>query len=503
MKRIFRRLVAILMPQYCIKNKILRNNPNAWDYMPSVKAQVKAIAHMSDEDIANRLWDTATIRRIFHEKHIFWKDMINMEKRILMENFNSVRMALEQGMLEECNFRTVVSMYTEDVRNSSDKAVINCFEAVAKKDLKRGKSQFITAIATSDVGGIKVAYTEWLQAHDDEDFKGLDAEFTITMLDYLFGLGNWGYNCLLQPCTLAQALKVGIQSGHIYNEAIWLSIAYRQLHKPGVYLAVQRNWAPIMKYLNYLNNISWRNQLIERMLESTDYDNYDFVHMLYEVSESKPIASLCSVAKTLEDLERCSKEAASKELDATEKTQLGTMVVDKAISAYYNLFDVAIVGIKGTCIDRIIYILSVWGANGNQQKKIAKAFAYSELSDEQYNSLSDEMKKLVDEQLELRAEITMIKLNPGNVITHGIKLMPRAEKEFFMVNEERSQYWEEYINRYMLSEEGFMAMVKADHNAYFITKYAEKHGLSEWEYRKILMSSKRCFAPLLKRYCKK
>ncbi len=492
MKKFLRRLVAILMPQYCIKNKILRNNPNAWDYMPSVKAQAKAIAHMSDEDIANRRWDTATIRRIFHEKHIFWKDMTNMEKHILMENFNSVRMALEQGTLEEYDFRTVVSMYTEEVRNSSDKAVINCFEAVAKKDLAYGASQFITEIATSEEGCIKVAYTEWLLAHDDEDFKDLDEEFTITMLNYLFGQGNWGYNGRTDSCTLDEALRVSV-NGNLCNEPIWLSIAYRQLHKPDVYLAVQRNWAPIMKYLD---NISWRNQLIERMLESTDYDDYDFVHMLYEASESKPINALCSVAKTIKELEQCSKEAASKELDATEKAQLGTMVVDKAISAYYRILDTAIV----ETVDRIIYILSVWGANSNQQKRIANAFAHSELSDEQYNSLSDELKKLVDEQLELCAEIAMIKLNPDNVITHGIQLMPRAEKEFFMEYEERMKHWEEYINRYTLSKEGFMAMLKAD-NAYFITKYAEKHGLSEWEYRQVLMSNKRHYAPRLKRYC--
>lgn len=483
------------MPQYCIKKKILRNNPNAWDYMPSVKAQAKAIARMSDNDIAGRFWDKVTLRCIFHEKHIFWKDMTDMEKHILMENFNSVRMALEQGMLEEYDFRTVVSMHTEEVRNSNNTAVINCFETVTKKDLERGRSQFITAIATSKLPRIKDAYAEWLLDRGED----IDEEFTITMLNYLFGQGNWGYNGLTDLYPLEEGVIVGL-NGNLYNEPIWLSMAYRQLHKQDVYLAVQRNWEPIMKYLK---NVSWRNQLIERMLELTDYGDYGFVHTLYEASESKPIAPLCSGARTLKELQDCSKEAVLKDLDAAEKGQLGTMVVDKAISAYYRLFDVAIAEINGTYVDRIIYILSVWGANASQQEEIAKALAYSELSDEQYNLLSDELKKLVDEQLELRAEITMIKLNPGDVITHGIQLMPKAEKVFFKRIEERMKHWEEYINNYALSEEGFGAMLKASSNSYFITKYAEKYGLSEWEYRQVLTSNKRCFAPFLKRYCKK
>ena len=90
----FKRIVAFLFPQWCIKNKTLKSNSDAWEWMPSLPAQSRAASEMSVDELSKRFWSAETLQEIFHKRNIFWFEMTDMEFYNLIRNEDSVDKAI-------------------------------------------------------------------------------------------------------------------------------------------------------------------------------------------------------------------------------------------------------------------------------------------------------------------------------------------------------------------------------------------------------------------------
>ncbi len=490
--RAYARVVAFLFPQYCIRKKTLKTNGHARDYLPSLKAQKKVIRKLSDQDISKRFWSAEALEIIFHKKYIFWENMTDFEFYHLNRDFESIRRALAQGVIEKERYVTIVGMHLSNIINSDDANLLKCFEYVAHTYLQAGISSLITEIAGSKVT-FRV-YRNWLKSYEN-DPSTMPAEFVEKMLPDLFGRSDFNRLGNFSNATLEDGLRYGIRDNAICNELVWLSIAYHKLDDAKVYNAVLKSFDGILSYL--AKKDEWTKGFVAQMLWNSRGMNFNFVEKLYKMSDTKPIGILCESAEIMSEIVRCADILAANS-DA-DKERYHTSLIAKAVNTCYKT--PVRISMTSNEKDTIIYIISKCGiSNHEQMKQVAKILCDGNLTEDQYNALPEKMKEYVLERMELNSQFDLVNMNPAVIIENEIRLLPEAEKLLFMHNK-NSAYWLPYVDIFELSEKGYKEMVLMAGDSY-IEKYTQKYGFTDWQYRFLLQSSRKYLAPKLKQYCK-
>ena len=493
----FKRVVAFLFPQWCIKNKTLKSNLDAWNWMPSLSAQAKAVAMMSEDELAQRFWSSETLQKIFHERNIFWFEMTEMEFYNLLGNRESVEKAICHP---KAKF-TVVQI----------KILISRMGLYALATMQlRGLTEFISSELNADTGyamkqlpaisvisSYKSLYQQWLVKHRES----VPEDAIVNMIDYLFShqisaSANYNKEKLSEMVHLWET--VGLD-----NHALWLSMALRDMYKKSVCACVVQHFDNILYYVR--QNRVWKQEFLIALAQSNccSFDQCQKIYDLCTESSDKMIvlATMVGKANHLGNISTCFKYLAdysdefkanyhkyliSRALDHLEKVS-GRFVARETTSSYLKIF----------------FNYSGWT---EAQKEIAlRAMAAGQsLKDEDFEDLNDDEKAIVINELEIFSELDLLRKSPSKVIEHKIHLLPEAEAEFFVDGMMSCyKFWNMYVEMFKLSQYAYAKIVRSGRWEYYIdviTLHASRHGLTEWEYRQLMNSPMQSLAPQLKQY---
>lgn len=494
----YRKMVATVFPKHCIRKKIVKSNPNAWDFMPSLKRQLKAIETMTAEELQERCWSADALKVIFHEKNIFFKKFNQMEFYNLLADKSSVLKAIEAGSSftseQENTIVNNIGLYSLVNRGGRCKAFARNW---VRYNLTNNKcaSAVLRSIAASNDDEIYHHYLTWLQQYSGTP-KNMDIAYLTQMVNYLFDTEVFMDDKYVEA-NLKDAYLCSYSTD--YNaKCVWLSFLYHKLTEREAYTLAYKNRQKIMAYLE--GNPAWKQEFIDAFIMASS--DYDIMKEFYDMSSDKEthIYRLCSSSRQLHQISDCL-EFVDKMTDNI-RMDLGPKLIAKAInclSMWHNRYFVSGEGMANFFLD-FMKKEAYWGKENKDI--VLKALAVSGcLPDELYNSLSDERKEMVEYEMELFSQFSLISAVSDNIITCKIKLFPEAEE---VLAKNGADIMSQYIELFSLSNEGYRALLR---NSYLpcslIIQHAKNHGVTKWQYMEIMKCDTRRFlAPQIKSYMK-
>lgn len=488
----YRRCVAFLFPSWCINKKTLKTNINAWDYMPSVKQQLKLVANMSVEQISARYWSAETLKAIF-AKNIFWSNMSEMEFYNLLSSKEAIKQALSDPNIcfSETQMRTLINSYGLSKLQQISDVCTTKLNNFINLSLSLGHTDF-SYLFPNIINDMPEAYCFMLRNHFYPK-PTVPADILLKMLDYFFK-NPTSEQYKNQTSALAEAYGNWNQRSRT-DEFVWLSYALHNLDNKDVFKKVLLYLDNIMTYIK--ENEDWQEELLNALMsKDCNFETIAKIYNLYPKNENRQQVFLQALetAKNIKDVCKCYKVF---ENIPNPTEEIRSKIIDKIIASVSEKY-----GRKTTTNAEALLLLNLFPfENWSQTQKESAIRALSAgkyLSDEYYVRLADTEKKVALEEMELFSQFDLIAQTSKRVIADKIKLIPEAESYFFSIPA-CCNLWEEYINLYQISDLAYATLV---HNAAasetLLLSHAQKYGLTEWQYRTIMNSFRSFSAPKLK-----
>jgi hypothetical protein len=494
----YRKMVAHVFPKHCIWKKIVKSNPDAWDFMPSLKRQLKAIETMTAEELQDRCWSADALKVIFHKKNIFFKKFNQMEFYNLLTDKSSVIGALEAGVSftseQENTIVNNIGLYSLVTCGGRCKAFARNW---VRYNLTNNKcaAAVLRSIAASNDDEIYHLYLTWLQQYAGTP-KNMDIAYLTQMVNYLFDIEVFIDEKYVEA-NLKDAYLCSYSSD--YNaKCVWLSFLYHKLTEREAYTLAYKNRKNIMAYLE--GNPAWKQEFIDAfILASSDYS---VIKEFYDMSSDKEkhIFNLCRSARNLDEIKCC--------LDLIEnmdtiKMNLGPTLIAKAMNCMSTWNDRCYVSSETVASYLLDFMKKEAYWNHSQRKAVLKAVAVGGyMPEEMFNSLSEDEKEMVEYEMELFSQFSLISTSSDAILTQKIRLFPEAEA--VLAKRMEGTILKSYIDIYSLSNEGYRAMVQ---NSFLpcslILQHAKNHGVTKWQYMEVMKRDNRRFlAPQIKCYMK-
>jgi len=496
----YRRFVARLFPMWCIKKKILKDNPDAMEYLPSLKFQVKAVEIMSPDEIEARCWSSETLKLIFHEKNIFFKNFSQMEFYNLITNKKSVMMAIDFGSCfsEE---QTVIILrnigfYFLIANSNKCKNFVTNF--LSRYFTNKGKecAPFIIEIATNKE--LEQQYLYWLQNFGNEP-QNMNFAYIENMIRYLFGCANDFQNVRYVDAFLKDAYLYAYSSEYD-NRSIWLSLAFNCIDNKDVYSLMIKNLDQILDYLK--GKPAWKEEFIDRLISLSR--DYTLIKRLYEQSENKQhIHKLCSSCQNLYEINDALSLIETEQFPNEVRLKIGANLIKNSLKHFETQNKRPYTTPTSASFLKEFMKKDAYWTDEQKEVAIRAIAAGGYADDEWFESLSAAYKAIVMEELEIFSQFSLVNNSAKDIITNKLHLLPEAE-EYFFSNYNSCRYWKDYIDFCKLSDKAYKAMLECRYATIEIIVYhAEKHGITNWQYRTVLCSDKFKFiATQLKEYLK-
>ena len=505
--------VAKLAPSWCINRKTLKSNPNAFDFMPSEKAQLKAVKKMSKEEMEARFWSERVLDYIFFTKEVYFSELDYIEfNRLTTQNrkdisLRDIRYAVKSAIKSGTRFTddqrcAILNMFGVDTFINEGGECKNFAMGYVQSHLTvngRGCEGFITSIASCEK--LSHLYRAWLGNFTIEPNK-MDYAYLEAMMSYLFSYET-DYNYETYPnSSLKEAYLLVTCKSDLNPKCFWLSLAINRIDEVRVADLIKKYLNQILAYLDMKQN--WKQELIECLINAPT--TFKFAYELYERSSSKEkhIVRLCELASGMRQIEDTI--SLLDKLSDEAKAKYGPILVEKAL----NSVDKCCNGrpyTTSTSAELFVSLLKqevYW--NEQLKERVLRAIAAGCcMTDELFESLSEREQKVVLYEMEIFSQISLLESDVNRVITNKTKLHPEVEAYWFSMNSYHDntwRCWREYIELYELSEMGYKALLNNPRiSTNYVVLHAQKHGMTSFQYRTLLSTNdRRHLAPELYDY---
>ena len=491
----FRHAVARVFPQLCI-GKTLKSNPDAWDFMPSLKAQAKAIAKMPIEELAKRFWSAETLKVIFHEKHLYWFPMTDMEFYNLLTDKKSVRKAIShpQANFTDKQIRTLIA--NRGLYELANVKMKGLSEFVAREVTGNTKYSEELLPMIMNMPEFSQVYNLWLERHEP---SSIPEDAIINAIRHLFVSKvevSVDYD--------EKLLEVATTWRHkgIDNHALWLSFALHNLDKEQVFTSVVKHFNTILAYVEEYVQYGWKEQFLKAVMKSP-HCSFDLTEQIYELftrNSDKQEALGCMVGRVSQLYQICTcfnlLEGTLRETRDCHHKYL----ISRALNILEKVYNRAVA--RTTAGSYLKKFLEYEGWTEAQREKALRAMAAGQsLTEEDFANLSDEDKNIVINEWEIFSQFALIEQDPEQVIEKKINLLPEVEVRFF-TNVDCRQFWRKYVEMYQVSELAYSNMIDKGQVG-LLNLHVSTYGLTDWQYRQLMNSSLKRLAPQLKSRLKK
>jgi len=491
----FRHAVSRVFPRLCI-SKTLKSNPKAWDFMPSLRAQARAIAKMPVEELAKRYWSAETLKVIFHEKHLYWFPMTDMEFYNLLADKESLRKAIShpQANFTDTQIRTLIA--NRGLRELASVKMRGLNEFVAREVTGNTKYSEELLPMIMNMPEFSQVYNLWLDRHQP---SSIPEGAIINAVKYLFVS-----KVEVSVDHDEKLLEVATNWRHtgIDNHALWLSFALHNLDKEQVFTTVAKHFNSILAYVEEYAQYGWKEQFLTAMMKSP-HCSFDLTEQIYELftrNSDKQQALGCMVGRVsqLYQIGMCFDllESASAETRACHHKYL----ISRALNILEKVYDRAVA--RTTAGSYLKRFLKYEGWTETQRETALRAMAAGQsLTEEDFANLSDEDKNIVINEWEIFSQFALVDKHPELVIEKKINLLPEVEVRFF-TNDNCRRFWSKYVEMYQISDLAYSHIINKGHIG-LLTSHAATYGLTDWQYRQLMNGSMKELAPQLKGWLKK
>ncbi len=496
----YRQFIAKLFPMWCIRKKILKDNPYAIDYLPSLKFQQKAVEIMSPDEIEARCWSSETLQMVFHEKNIFFKNFSQMEFYNLITNKKSMMMAIDFGSAfsKEQTFIILrnIGLYSLTEHSNKCKSFVTSF--LSSYLTKNGKecAPFIVEIANNKE--LERQYLYWLENFGNEPQK-MNFAYIENMIYYLFGCANDFQNVRYVDAHLKDAYLFAY-SNEYDNRSIWLSLAFNCIDNKDVYSLIIKNLDRILDYLR--GKPAWKEEFIDKLISLSR--DYTLIKRLYEQSDNKDhIHKLCSSCQNLYEINDALSLIETEQFPNEVRIQIGSNLIKNSLQRCETQNKRPYTTQTSASFLKEFLKKDAYWTDEQKEVAIRAIAAGGYADDEWFESLSDAYKAIVMEELEIFSQFSLVSNSAKDIIANKLHLLPEAE-EYFFSSYNSCRYWKDYIDFCKLSDKAYKAMLECRYATIDIIVYhAEKHGITNWQYRTVLCNDKFKFiATQLKEYLK-
>ena len=490
--------VGFLFPNYCIDNLILKGKPDAWDYMPSVKHQKKAIDRMNAEDISARLWSDETLQYIFG-KGIFWSSMTDKEfdNLIASKDIAIKALAAKDIYFTSYQMKSFICRYGLETLLKNSEISATKVTNFINQEICSTTNGNLSYLLPDVIKLMPEAYCFMLRNNFRPKF--VTKEILFKMLDYYFSKPASEQYQNSPKGKLANAHYDWDEENKV-DEFVWLSIAFHKLNTNEVTNCVMEKLNNIMSYIS--SNEQWQEDLLNKLLEKvSSFKQAVIIYDLYPANEKKHILSqMIDKVNNFTDAQQCYElVAGSEDLEKELFVSITDTLLD-SIPKFHERF-------RATDFEAS-YLLALFPFddwNNNQKDKAIRALAAGcHISDELYGKLSDKFKESVIEELEIFAQYDLISRNDQmqTVITDKINLFPEVEA-FMIKNAKAIDILSAYISLHELSKVGYQTLVDSHfYSNDLLVQHAQQYPFTNWHYRVILNSCKKHLAPKLKAFLK-
>jgi len=535
---VFAAIMRVSFPQLCCKYFTKKGRRNAEKFLPSLEEQKKAYLHFSSEDLPKHVWSKELRVLLLRDKNYTLIEDCATQEELSEVLFKPCSTAIRSIAVKRCSPKhDMILKFVNETEKFSEVT-----------DLATAVPAAFSSLSAEEILGTGSNERRKLMLATLNKYPGYLTERRDLILTMANKYPDYVTACLgiilsAPAPTSEDAFDVPLLVGIAIAKKLDLAPLLEQLKAkyPETYATVRENAVDmgsnsVSLVLKGFSLTSWAlsahiGNTYPKLIEDLDavsiygelddsYDAMAWLSICYQMMDKQDICNM--VLKNWADIKECVSNSVYQQL--SQKLVKNISNPHQAKQAL-GLLDMSF---KSSIIDKLLNIVSDKGASwlsdlfpfkdwsDEQQKKAIRIMAAGKaLPKERMNEISEELQKIVFEELEIQSELAVI--HSGNkeemkeLIAH--KLHSRSEVALLCSGYRRADaYGQEYINNHKMDESSFADIVlrTRDDNGSsitsmpnFIRTHAAKWGLSAQNYQDLLQSPYSSLAALLKESIRK